>query len=183
MPAIQIAAPLNFMEPKELAEHWQKLIAARAHLPIPAQSDFHHNPAGDAELAWRIFGGLSLEEAYEEFLEDPMMRQEDFMWMYPNAFGYYCPVVDRYLRTADIHDAEKRQEEDCEAWILGRVIEHQFHWEDGSRPPDYVVREIRSLSRFVHGHLSHYSEDPAERNRIDDSWRRLDETLSLQSVS
>jgi len=76
------------------------------------------------------------------------------MWMFPRAFEYYYPVVDRYLRSVSVHDGGAAFYGDCQAWILGCAIESQFHWTDGSRPPDYVIAEIRQLSNFVRGHLT-----------------------------
>ncbi|MDB6132267.1 MAG: hypothetical protein JWM59_510 [Verrucomicrobiales bacterium] len=171
------------MDRTENPGHWQKLLVARVHLPIPGPSDFYLEPGGDAAFAWQMFGGLSLEEAYVEFLKDPWLRQEDFSWMLPKAFEYYYPVVDRYLRSVNIHDEDECHEDGCEARGLGFSIESQFHWTGGARPADYVVREIRRLSLFVRGHLSHYSKDPEERARIDESWRKLDETVSQTGVS
>src|SRR4051812_25393352 len=94
---------------------FQSLVAARAHLPLPSQSDFCNGVGGDAGDAWRNFGGLSLDAAYQKFTECPESYQEDFMWMFPRAFEYYYPVVDRYLRTVCATD----EHGDCQTWILG----------------------------------------------------------------
>ena len=59
-----------------------------------------------------------------------------------------------------------------------RALENQFHWKDGSRPPEYVVAEMRELAQFVRHHLHHYSPDPSEQERIDICWTKLQETLS-----
>jgi hypothetical protein len=153
---------------------FQSLVAARAHLPLPGQSDFCRELGGDAGYAWRNFGGLSLDAAYRKFTECPQTYQEDFMWMFPQAFEYYYPVVDRYLRTAFVTD----DYDESHAWILGCGLESQFHWADGSRPPDYVVSEIRALAQFVRENLYRFSTDPGERERIDACWAELQETLS-----
>ncbi len=155
------------------------LIAARSHLPIPSQPDFCNELKGDAGYAWRNFGGLTLEAAYWKFIESPQTNQEDFMWMFPKAFEYYYPVLDRYLRSVNVSDDVHGINDGCRAWFLGCALEEQFHWTDGSRPPDYVVGEIRDLSHYVRHHLSQYSNHQSERDRIDDSWQKLDETLSL----
>ena len=165
--------------PKHFSAFLPSLLAARAHLPIPVQSDFCIELSGDAGYAWRNIGGMTLEAAYEKFFECPEINQEDFMWMFPRAFEYYYPVVDRYLRSADIGDDFYHFDEGCQAWILGCCLESQFHWADGSRPPDYVVSEIRALAQFVRDHLHHYSLDPDEKTRIDSCWVKLQETLSV----
>lgn len=149
------------------------LLKARAHLPLPVQSDFCNELSGDAGYAWRNIGGLSLEAAYEKFVGDPLTNQEDYMWMFPKSFEYYFPVVDRYLRSADVRDEGHHFDDGCQAWILGRCLESQFRWKDGSRPPDYVVSEICDLARFVRQHLHHYSSDPSEQERIEACWMGL----------
>lgn len=154
------------------------LVAARAQIPLPRQPDFCRELGGDAGTAWCNFGGLSLDAAYQKFLERPEIYQEDFMWMFSRAFEYYYPVVDRYLRTACVSDERYRRDDGCQAWILGCCLESQFHWADGSRPPDYVVAEIRSLAQFVRQHLSRFSVDRSEQERIDACWDRLQVTLS-----
>ena len=45
----------------------KRLVLARANLPIPGESDFGLSP--DASDAWRTLGGLSLDAAYDKFLE------------------------------------------------------------------------------------------------------------------
>ena len=159
-------------------DYEQSLIAARSHLAIPSQSDFCADLGGDAGYAWRNFGGLDLHEAYQRFLEGPAMYQEDFMWMFPRAFEYYYPVVDRYLKSVSVHDGGDAFYGNCQAWILGCAIESQFHWTNGSRPPDYVISEISQLLNFVRGHLHHYSLDADEQIRIDKCWEKLGVTLS-----
>ena len=159
-------------------DYFQSLIAARAHLPLPGQSDFCRGLGRDAGYAWLNFGGLSLEAAYQKFLEVPDTYQEDFMWMFPPAFEYYYPVVDRYLRSANVADDFHRFNDGCQAAILGCCIESQFHWAEGLRPPDYVVTEIRALAQFVQLHLPRFSADRIEQERIGASWTKLEETLS-----
>ena len=163
--------------PRHSSAFLPSLVAARGHLPLPVQTDFCRELGGDTGYAWRNFGGLSLEDAYQKLLECPVIYQEDFMWMFPRAFEYYYPVVDRYLREAWVTDSDCHFDGGCQAWILGCGLESQFHWADGSRPPDYVVAEIRALAQFVHQHLSRYSTDPIEQQRIDDCWVKLQSTL------
>lgn len=98
--------------------------------------------------------------------------------MFPRAFEYYYPVVDRYLRTACVADEGYHYDDGCQASVLGCCIESQFHWAGGSRPPDYVVTEIRALAQFVQLHLPRFSADRSEQERIGASWTKLEETLS-----
>lgn len=77
----------------------------------------------DEVCAWEHFGGLSLEEAYEQFCARPDIHQEDFMFMGCTAFRYYYPVLETYL-----HEAKPSDEfDECEAWTLAVIISR--HWE------------------------------------------------------
>ena len=149
---------------------------SRPESPLPLASDFYRAPNTNAELAWKNFGGLSLADAYTKFLECPEIYQEDFMWMFPNAFEYYFPIIDKYLREVDINDDDDWTMDDgCHAWILGCAVHSQFHWKDGTTPREYVVQEISSLSEFVQGNLKRYSVKDDERTRIRNSWVKVDE--------
>ena len=67
--------------------------------PPLCESDF--DPVGgdlDAQYAWKNFGELTLKQAYDLFLTNPIHYQEDFMFMGGTAFDYYFPVIDRYIR-------------------------------------------------------------------------------------
>jgi hypothetical protein len=164
--------------PRHFSAFLPGLVAAREGLPLPIQSDFCIELGGDAGYAWSNLGGLSLEAAYQKFLECPEVNYEDFGWMFPRAFEYYYPVVDRYLRSANVADEFYHFDDGCQAGVLGFCLKSQFHWKDGSRPPDYVVSEIRELAQFVRHHLHHYSPDPSEQERIDACWEKLQGTLS-----
>ncbi|MEM7010678.1 MAG: hypothetical protein AAF585_04260 [Verrucomicrobiota bacterium] len=64
--------------------------------PLPTENDF--DPFGgdlDAQCAWKHFGELSLNQAYDIFVSAPNIYQEDFMFMGAVAFDYYFPVIDR----------------------------------------------------------------------------------------
>lgn len=161
-----------------VAGYRSELLTARRHLNIPTEHDFFSEPRGDAEYAWEVFGGLSLDVAFDRYLELPDSYQEAFMWMVPRAFEYYFPVVDRYLRGVDVRIEDHPWDDGCEAWILGCAIELQFHGKDGSCLPDYMIGEISELSAYVRSSLDRYSEDPDERLRIDRKWQKLESTLS-----
>ncbi len=51
----------------------------------------------DVRSAWRDFGGLSVEEAAEVFIQNPFGRVEHFRWIAPEAFVFYFPIVLRYV--------------------------------------------------------------------------------------
>jgi len=51
----------------------------------PTVEDFVCKPIPEQDLdgfhAWKQFGGLNLQKAYEKFCEHPLCCQEDFMFM------------------------------------------------------------------------------------------------------
>ena len=146
----------------------------RLDFPLPSRVDFGFGL--DQNSAWKNFGNLTLNEAWVRFLESPENYQEDFMWMGSAAFAYYFPVIDKYLREErselEIHNG-------CSAWILGCDVKMQFQWADGHKPSPQIVEEIRDLSAFVKENTSRYSDDPAEQDRIRESWRKVDEEVAL----
>ena len=79
---------------------------------IPTERDFlEDHGCLDARCAWENFGGLSLDEAFKKFCENPLSYGEDFMFMGEFAFAYYFPVLDRYVREA-IRDFDEERLED-----------------------------------------------------------------------
>ena len=133
--------------------------------PLPTAVDFYSGPNTEAAFAWERFGGKSLSEAYDFFMEAPEIWGEDFAWMFPKAFEYYFPVVDKYLREID-EDGDLVSCSD-DAWIFGCRIASQFHWKDGTKPPTYVVDEIADLSSFI---KTQYRDE----REVMDSWSKVD---------
>jgi len=89
---------------------------------FPQEKDFDpHEGCLDAQCAWKNFGGLSIDEGYAKFCENPGYYQEDFMFMGWKAFVYYLPVIERFLKEVEPED----EYDDCEAWILGCAVESQ----------------------------------------------------------
>lgn len=90
-------------------------------VPIPTVEDFTCTPKPEDDLdgfrAWRNFGGLTVDEAYQKFCEESQMYQEDFMWMGDRAFVFYFPVIDQYIR-----EEEPIFEFDEVTHILGHCI-------------------------------------------------------------
>lgn len=158
--------------PRLIEREWN-----RADLPLPEERDF--DPWGgslDAQCAWRNFGGLSRPQAYDRFLENPLHFQEDFMFMGGVAFVYYFPVIERYLLAAQ--DADEPSER--EAWILAHCIKMQLLT---SRSQIISLEEpILRLSKFVRGNLTLFGTEEADRDRIDEAWRELQEELATPST-
>ena len=155
-----------------------ELIMARIHLDIPSKADFFSEPRpADADYAWAVFGGQGLEDAFEKFLQLPDSYSEAFAWMTPSVFEYYFPVMDRYLRCLDLTSNEEDWDELSEACILGNWVCSQVGGKYAQLPPAYVIEEIEDLSRFVQSHLSRYSKEADERERIAAKWGEVDQTI------
>ena len=146
---------------------------SRPGAPLPDQSDFGaHRHAPDALTAWRNFGELSLPQAYDLFCKCPENYQEDFMFMGGAAFGYYFPVIDRYLRTV----TGVEEGDDCQAAILGSGVALQFEWIDARLSPS-VVAEISDLAQFVRANLGRYSPAAKDRRRVDREWSNVEQKV------
>lgn len=95
------------------------------------------------------------------------------MFMGGNAFHYYFPVVDRYLRNVTGDD----DWDDCEAAILGSGVVAQLESKDILVTQSFF-EEIGALARFVRTNLNRYSPLPQEQQRIDKEWANVEEKLS-----
>ena len=93
-----------------------------------------------------------MAEAYAKFCSNPIAYQEDFMFMGTGAFVYYFPVIDRYIR--EIEGPTNRF--DCEAWILGHAMKHQF--EPNVRMITPIAERAKDLCDFVLHGLSRLPE-------------------------
>ena len=141
----------------------------RRSAPLPTERAFVTHPEDlDALSAWKHFGELSLDQAYEKFLTNPIHYQGSYMFMGLNAFDYYFPVIDRYLRTVQYVD----ESDDCEADILGWCVIAQF---DGNSTiiSDRLCMEISDLADFVRSNLGRLSSNSKGQKRIDKSWRQV----------
>lgn len=137
---------------------------------LPNERDFDPFGGVDEQCAWRHFGGLNLEEAYEKFANYPEIYQEDFMFMGGNAFAFYYPVIDRYLRMTIELPKEKRG--DRQSWILPQCIRSQF---EGTHRRDVapLKQSVLDLCVFMLQHMEYFVgdwDDPAE---IEKQWRLL----------
>ena len=141
---------------------------------IPSEQDFDPSGEGlDEQHAWKEFGGLALDQAYEHFLDCPENRQEDFMFMGPRAFLFYFPVVERYLYSA--HNSDDWG--DRATWILGHVFINQITnpelwWNEA------LHLRVGGLVRHVRAHLDQYSVAAEDQARIDGPWAKLGEILA-----
>ena len=149
----------------------------RPQAPLPDAADF--DPWGrnlDARSAWKNFGGLSLSQAHEFFLENPLNYQEDFMFMGPKAFAYYFPVIDRYLREVQGDEPD----DDCCAEILGSAISGQLK-EAADPAIRLIASEAADLAAHVIGNPSRYTPDEGIQERILREWRKVAEVASALS--
>ncbi|HEV7280034.1 MAG TPA: hypothetical protein VGN57_07450 [Pirellulaceae bacterium] len=142
---------------------------------LPTESDFvtyPETPDLDQVYAWRNFGGLTLDEAKTRFAENSLHYQEDFMYMGTNAFAFYFPVIDWWLRSVP-----ERNEpfDDSEAWILAEGIQIQFRDDalDRLRP---LIPAVMDLASYVTSHLSRFGDDEDQR-RVQDAWTELENRL------
>jgi hypothetical protein len=151
--------------------NWRPLSTA-----LPTREDF--DPFGgdlDAAGAWKEFGGLSLDLAYEHFRSNPLAYQEDFMFMGPAAFLFYFPVIERHLLTFKIETEYEHQ-----ALILARAILMQLR--NRPRQSDSNLAErVKALTDHVLTHFNHFDVDLDEQNRIAEAWHELSEYLATQN--
>jgi hypothetical protein len=137
---------------------------------LPIESDFYtHNGDLDGKHAWECFGGLTLEQAREQFLGNPEFHQEDFMFMGGKAFAYYFPVIEGYLKSVAVGESTS----DYQMWILSHAIRNHF---DGVDLPyvRYLIPRVLALAEWVLGNnvrINRY--DCEERERVADGWEGL----------
>lgn len=140
-------------------------------ISLPTEKDFDPwNGCLDAQHAWKQFGGLELEQAYEKFCENPLNYQEDFMFMGPKAFKFYFPVVVCYLQACPFPE----EYGDSQAWILGKAMKTQLE----RRKDDDLLRPIGELCQHVRTHLSQYAELAADQDRISAAWVEVEQYLA-----
>jgi hypothetical protein len=136
---------------------------------LPTEHDF--DPFGgdlDAQVAWRNFGGLTLEQARMKFLEMPEVYHEDFMFMGGKAFAYYFPVIEDFLKSVP----EGGNCDDHQAWILACGIQAHFEGEDLPHVQHLTSRVI-ALAEYIRGHISRFGYDEGERNKVANEWSEL----------
>ena len=136
---------------------------------LPTRADFVAHPEDlDQNCAWEHFGGLTLDEAKTRFAENALYYQEDFMFMGTNAFLYYFPVLDDYLRSAP----DEENDDDWESWIIAQCIRAQFEPDTIDRLR-FIAPSIVELAGFVRDNIHRFGGDDAERQRVADAWTEL----------
>ena len=131
---------------------------------LPTEFDF--DPFGgclDAQVAWKNFGGVALDDAFVLFCENAGQYSEDFMWMGHVAFAYYFPILDRYLRTEDEED---------QAWFIACVIIFQFDCENTTKI-EQLKPKILDLANFVIQNIERFGTQISDRKRIYEEWIKL----------
>ena len=142
---------------------------------LPTQNEF--DPSGcclDANHAWEMFGGLTVEEASIKFSRHPEFYQEDFMFMGGFAFAYYFPVIERYILTVQV---DPKLDDEAEAVrVLAHCVIAQLEPENLEfvKP---VLDDIRRLVAQVRGNLKRYGADEEDQQRVDSSWAKLEQVL------
>jgi len=141
--------------------------------PLPKEKDFDPNEGClDAQCAWKDLGGLSVDDAYTKFCDNPNCYQEDFMFMGWKAFIYYLPVIERFLKEVEPED----EYDDCVAWILGCAVESQVEAHKEKVSEDMGSRLMTlcdsTLSRFEGMKLSE-----KDKKRILKQWTKTREKL------
>jgi hypothetical protein len=124
----------------------------------------------DGFRAWQIFGGLTVDEAYQKFCECPEIYQEDFMFMADAAFAFYFPVVDRYIR-----EKEPGYSFDEETHMLGYCIE--LHVGEDCPHTLPLLDRIVKLCCFVLQGLKNVTDDGQRMYPLKETEERWEELL------
>ena len=95
------------------------------------------------------------------------------MFMGGQAFDYYFPVVDLYMREVTGSDGE----DDCMVAILGSGVAAQFNW-NGTHPSPSLISEIEDLSEYVLSHTDQYSPSGKDQRRIKRKWDHVNELIA-----
>jgi hypothetical protein len=142
---------------------------------LPTQNEF--DPSGcclDANHAWEMFGGLTVEEAYVKFLQHPEFYQEDFMFMGGGAFVYYFPVIERYIFAVQV---DPRVDDEAEAIrVLAHCVIAQLEPENLELVKP-VLDNMHRLVTQVRGNLKRYGAAEEDQQRVDSSWVELEKVL------
>ncbi|MCA9112004.1 MAG: hypothetical protein KDA52_18775 [Planctomycetaceae bacterium] len=140
---------------------------------LPKERDFDPYGGGlDEQWAWKNFGGLTLDEAYEKFVSAPELYQENFMFMGERAFAFYYPVIDRFLReTIDLPVDERG---DRQSWILPHCIRGQFI-PANRRYVSALKQPVIDLCEFMLQHIQCFADDWDDPTEIENNWRHLQE--------
>jgi hypothetical protein len=136
---------------------------------LPNEQDFDLIAGGlDAQFAWENFGGLTLEEAYPKFSENPHYYQECFMAMGSKAFAFYFPVIEDFLRQPFVPG----EDDDRQAWILALCIRNQFS-DRGLPDVRHLIPRVIVLCEYVLANAEQFDPQQVEWARVDLAWHEL----------
>ena len=146
---------------------------------LPTEKDFDPFEGNlDAQWAWKHFGGLSLDEAFNKFQENPLCYEEDFLFMGHKAFVFYFPVLDRYLREmCELPPALRN-------YLRVRSIPQciQFQFDD---PVDAHLLSIKEavieLCELVLTNLKDFLDEWVDEKDIEKQWQQLKQRVSQYS--
>ena len=161
------------------AKHIDEIVMSKTGdvVSLPTQKGF--DPTGcclDANHAWEMFGGLTVEEACIKFLQHPQFYQEDFMFMGGVAFAYYFPVIERYIYGVLI---DPKLDDGAEAVrILAHCIIAQLE-PDNLEFVKPILDNICRLVVRVRGDLEQYGGCEEDQQRVDSSWAELERVPGL----
>lgn len=140
---------------------------------LPQEKDFDpHEGCLDAQCAWKNFGGLSVDDAYTKFCENPSCYQEDFMFMGWKAFVYYLPVIERFLKETEPED----EYDDCEAWILGCAVESQVE-EHKDKISEEMGARLKALCDLTMVRFEGMNLSEKDKKRILKQWSKTRKKL------
>jgi hypothetical protein len=134
---------------------------------LPTDEDFGDDP--DSDCACEAIGGKTLEEAHQLCRETPEIFEEAFSSMGAEAFRFYYPVIDRYLRTFT-KKLEGRDQSPTSANYLATTFGIRFachHDLAGLHEP------LLALCEYVATHPDYYATDEREIYEIGASWTYL----------
>jgi hypothetical protein len=132
---------------------------------LPTKKDF--DPWGDldAQWAWKNFGGLTIDSAYNKFCTYPETYQEDFMFMGPTAFSFYFSIIEKYMSTVQPED----EFDDCSGWIIGCGVEIQLENIESECLKQRVLRLVDIvINRFIN-----FPIEDDDKLRVIEKWKEI----------
>jgi hypothetical protein len=133
---------------------------------------------GDAFDAWKNFGGLTVDEAYQRFCENAERYQEDFMFMGDAAFVFCFPVVEKYIREEEpnfkLDIYPNKTPFDGETHILAACID--FHVSEKQPDVRPLYDRIVDLCCFVLESMENVPDSPHrswQPSEIKQVWTQL----------
>ena len=110
----------------------------------------------------------SAVKAKDRFAENALYYQEDFMFMGTNAFLFYYPVLEDYLRNAP----DEENDDHYESWVISQCIRTQFDADTNGRLRA-LIPAIKDLSKFIRENIRRFGCNDAERTQVSAAWADL----------